>query len=147
VCVCVCVCVCVYARVCACACDVHTNVTLTHTQGETPSMFVQRIFSKHLGDMFASDVTPASVALRSASSLEWVYGDFPIATFEYVVKQCAALGKCDLVPAIAYWRALPLVIEPAWSADAALVGAIYEVCACELHACAACYVCICVWSM
>jgi hypothetical protein len=71
---------------------------------ETADAFIARNFPKLFAEMFPPGTQASDVVLHSPLALDFVHGPYDLATFEYVRQQCLSRGgKCDLVPALAYW--------------------------------------------
>lgn len=81
----------------------HGWKVVTGELGETATQFVARHFAKHLAPMFPAGTKPDDVVLRSPSSLEYVYGNYPLESFEVIRAPACANQKIEMVPVIAYW--------------------------------------------
>jgi hypothetical protein len=102
----------------------HGSKVVAGELGETASQFVERVFAKHLASMFPDGTHAQHIVLRSPSSLEYVYGNYPLETFEVIRAASCAGQKLELVPVLAYWLGEQLPGETPLTAEAeSLAGA------------------------
>lgn len=76
--------------------------------------------------MFPHGTTADAVVLQAPSALDYIYGEFDMATFEHVRQQCLSNGKVDLVPVLAYWLHEQAPLESAPPPHIAQVAAVYD---------------------